>query len=81
MTARGFARVPLRSPRRRPAADLTSIKWPAFRRPATTVLYAIQRLVRPYGLDVDMQPQHNGPSVMSGVVGNSYQIENRARPR
>jgi len=29
---------------------------------ATTVLYAVQSgLFKPYGLDVDMEPQHNGP--------------------
>ncbi len=48
---------------------------------ATTVLYGIQSgLFKPYGLDVDMQPQHNGPSVMSGVVGGSYQIGKSSTP-
>ena len=65
------------------SADLTAIKMAGVPEDsATTVLYGIQSgLFKPYGLDVDMQPQHNGPSVMSGVVGGSYQIGSRARRR
>jgi NitT/TauT family transport system substrate-binding protein len=48
---------------------------------ATTVLYAIQSgLFERHGLTVDMQPQHNGPAIMSGVVGNSYQIGKSSTP-
>jgi NitT/TauT family transport system substrate-binding protein len=48
---------------------------------ATTVLYGVQSgLFRADGLDVSMQPQHNGPSVMSGVVGNSYQFGKSSTP-
>jgi NitT/TauT family transport system substrate-binding protein len=64
------------------AADLTSIKMAGVPEDsATTVLYGIQSgLFKPYGLDVDMQPQHNGPSVMSGVVGSSYQFGKSSTP-
>ena len=64
------------------AADLTPIKMAGVPEDsATTVLYCIQSgLFKPYGLDVDMQPQHNGPSVMSGVVGGSYQIGKSSTP-
>lgn len=64
------------------AADLTPIKMAGVPEDsATTVLYGIQSgLFKPYGLDVDMQPQHNGPSVMSGVVGGSYQIGKSSTP-
>ena len=64
------------------AADLTAIKMAGVPEDsATTVLYGIQSgLFKPYGLDVDMQPQHNGPSVMSGVVGSSYQIGKSSTP-
>jgi NitT/TauT family transport system substrate-binding protein len=64
------------------AADLTPIKMAGVPEDsATTVLYGIQSgLFKPYGLDVDMQPQHNGPSVMSGVVGSSYQIGKSSTP-
>jgi len=63
-------------------ADLTAIKMAGVPEDsATTVLYGIQSgLFKPYGLDVDMQPQHNGPSVMSGVVGSSYQIGKSSTP-
>jgi NitT/TauT family transport system substrate-binding protein len=48
---------------------------------ATTVLWGISSgLFKRAGLDVDMQPQHNGPSVMSGVVGNSYQFGKSSTP-
>ncbi len=64
------------------ASDLTSIKMAGVPEDsATTVLYGIQAgLFKPYGLDVGMEPQHNGPSVMSGVVGNSYQIGKSSTP-
>jgi NitT/TauT family transport system substrate-binding protein len=64
------------------AADLTAIKMAGVPEDsATTVLYGIQSgLFKPYGLDVDMQPQHNGPSVMSGVVGGSYQVGKSSTP-
>jgi NitT/TauT family transport system substrate-binding protein len=64
------------------AADLTSLKMAGVPEDsATTVLYAIQSgLFKPYGLDVGMEPQHNGPSVMSGVVGNSYQFGKSSTP-
>jgi NitT/TauT family transport system substrate-binding protein len=64
------------------AAELTSIKMAGVPEDsATTVLYGIASgLFKPYGLDVDMQPQHNGPSVMSGVVGSSYQIGKSSTP-
>ena len=64
------------------AADLTPIKMAGVPEDsATTVLYGIQSgLFKPYGLDVDMQPQHNGPSVMSGVVGGSYQVGKSSTP-
>jgi NitT/TauT family transport system substrate-binding protein len=48
---------------------------------ATTVLYGIQSgLFRSHGLNVDLQTQHNGPSVMSGVAGNSYQMGKSSTP-
>jgi NitT/TauT family transport system substrate-binding protein len=48
---------------------------------ATTVLYGVQSgLFRASGLDVAMDPQHNGPSVMSGVIGNSYQFGKSSTP-
>lgn len=48
---------------------------------ATTVLYGIQSgLFKRYGLAVEMQTQHNGPAIMSGVVGNSYQIGKASTP-
>jgi NitT/TauT family transport system substrate-binding protein len=64
------------------AAELTAIKMAGVPEDsATTVLYGIQSgLFKPYGLDVDMQPQHNGPSVMSGVVGGSYQVGKSSTP-
>src|ERR1700691_2224447 len=64
------------------AADLVAIKMAGVPEDsATTVLYGIQSgLFKPYGLDVDMQPQHNGPSVMSGVVGSSYQFGKSSTP-
>jgi NitT/TauT family transport system substrate-binding protein len=64
------------------AADLTPIKMAGVPEDsATTVLYGIQSgLFKPYGLDVDMQSQHNGPSVMSGVVGSSYQFGKSSTP-
>ena len=64
------------------AADLVAIKMAGVPEDsATTVLYGIQSgLFKPYGLDVDMQPQHNGPSVMSGVVGGSYQVGKSSTP-
>jgi NitT/TauT family transport system substrate-binding protein len=64
------------------AADLVPIKMAGVPEDsATTVLYAVQSgLFKPYGLDVDMESQHNGPSVMSGVVGNSYQIGKSSTP-
>ncbi len=74
------AAVALPSPAR--AADLTAIKMAGVPEDsATTVLYGIQSgLFKPYGLDVDMQSQHNGPSVMSGVVGSSYQFGKSSTP-
>jgi NitT/TauT family transport system substrate-binding protein len=64
------------------AADLTSLKMAGVPEDsATTVLYGIQSgLFKPYGLDVGMEPQHNGPSVMSGVIGNSYQFGKSSTP-
>jgi NitT/TauT family transport system substrate-binding protein len=64
------------------AADLTPIKMAGVPEDsATTVLYGIQSgMFKPYGLDVDMQSQHNGPSVMSGVVGGSYQFGKSSTP-
>jgi NitT/TauT family transport system substrate-binding protein len=64
------------------AAPLTPIKIAGVPEDsATTVLYGVQSgLFKPYGLDVDMQPQHNGPSVMSGVVGSSYQFGKSSTP-
>jgi NitT/TauT family transport system substrate-binding protein len=48
---------------------------------ATTVLYGVQSgLFKASGLDVAMDPQHNGPSVMSGVIGNSYQFGKSSTP-
>jgi NitT/TauT family transport system substrate-binding protein len=69
-------------PSRSAAADLTPVKMAGVPEDsATTVLYGIQSgLFKPYGLDVDMQPQHNGPSVMSGVVGSSYQFGKSSTP-
>jgi ABC-type nitrate/sulfonate/bicarbonate transport system substrate-binding protein len=37
-------------------------------------------LFRSSGLDVVMDPQHNGPSVMSGVIGSSYQFGKSSTP-
>jgi NitT/TauT family transport system substrate-binding protein len=64
------------------AADPTPIKMAGVPEDsATTVLYGISSgLFKPYGLDVDMQSQHNGPSVMSGVVGASYQFGKSSTP-
>jgi NitT/TauT family transport system substrate-binding protein len=64
------------------AADVTAIKMAGVPEDsATTVLYGIQAgLFKPYGLDVEMDPQHNGPSVMSGVIGSSYQIGKSSTP-
>lgn len=48
---------------------------------ATPALYAIgSGLFKRHGLDVTLETQHNGPSVMSGVVGNSYQIGKSSTP-
>jgi NitT/TauT family transport system substrate-binding protein len=64
------------------AADMASIKMAGVPEDsATTVLWGIQSgLFKPYGLDVGMEPQHNGPSVMSGVVGGSYQFGKSSTP-
>jgi NitT/TauT family transport system substrate-binding protein len=64
------------------AADLVALKMAGVPEDsATTVLYGIQSgLFTSAGLDVDMQPQHNGPSVMSGVIGSSYQIGKSSTP-
>jgi len=64
------------------AADLAPIKMAGVPEDsATTVLYGIQSgLFKTYGLDVEMDPQHNGPSVMSGVIGSSYQIGKSSTP-
>ena len=64
------------------AADLTPLKMAGVPEDsATTVLYGIQSgLFKSSGLDVVMDPQHNGPSVMSGVVGNSYQFGKSSTP-
>ena len=64
------------------AADLTPIKMAGVPEDsATTVLYGVQAgLFRANGLDVVMDPQHNGPSVMSGVIGSSYQFGKSSTP-
>jgi NitT/TauT family transport system substrate-binding protein len=64
------------------AADLTPIRMAGVPEDsATTVLYGVQSgLFKQSGLDVVMDPQHNGPSVMSGVIGNSYQFGKSSTP-
>jgi NitT/TauT family transport system substrate-binding protein len=64
------------------AADLTPIKMAGVPEDsATTVLYGVQSgLFKSSGLDVVMDPQHNGPSVMSGVIGSSYQFGKSSTP-
>jgi NitT/TauT family transport system substrate-binding protein len=65
-----------------PAADLVTLKMAGVPEDsATTVLYGVQSgLFKASGLDVTMDPQHNGPSVMSGVIGNSYQFGKSSTP-
>ena len=72
----------LAAPSMSSAADLTKLAMAGVPEDsATTVLYGVSSgLFKSYGLDVDMQPQHNGPSVMSGVVGNSYQFGKSSTP-
>jgi len=64
------------------AADMPQLKMAGVPEDsATTVLYGVQSgLFKASGLDVSMEPQHNGPSVMSGVVGNSYQFGKSSTP-
>lgn len=64
------------------AQGMTSIKMAGVAEDsATPVLYAIQSgLFRPRGLDVELETQHNGPAIMSGVAGNSYQIGKSSTP-
>ena len=64
------------------AADMPQLKMAGVPEDsATTVLYGVQSgLFKNAGLDVSMEPQHNGPSVMSGVVGNSYQFGKSSTP-
>ena len=77
-----FTGAALATPASAGAADLTPVKMAGVPEDsATTVLYGIQSgLFKPYGLDVEMDPQHNGPSVMSGVIGSSYQIGKSSTP-
>jgi NitT/TauT family transport system substrate-binding protein len=64
------------------AQELVSIKMAGVPEDsATPVLYGISSgLFRRHGLAVEMQVQHNGPSIMSGVIGNSYQIGKSSTP-
>ncbi|HXP94715.1 MAG TPA: ABC transporter substrate-binding protein [Candidatus Binatia bacterium] len=64
------------------AQGMTSIKMAGVAEDsATPVLYGIQSgLFRPRGLDVELETQHNGPAIMSGVAGNSYQIGKSSTP-
>jgi NitT/TauT family transport system substrate-binding protein len=48
---------------------------------ATPALYGIASgLFKKRGLEVEIETQHNGPAVMSGVAGNSYQIGKASTP-
>jgi NitT/TauT family transport system substrate-binding protein len=78
----GLAGAALAAPSLARAADAVSIKMAGVPEDsATTVLYAIQSgLFTSAGLDVDMEPQRSGPSVMSGVVGSSYQFGKSSTP-